>query len=167
MASSEVVVADTSPILNLELIDRTACLRRQFEAITIPSAVRDELLVGQRKREQLETVLESSFVTVESARRTDLVREFRAELDRGESEALALAIDREADLVLIDERDGRQVARRHDLRVTGVVGLLIRAARSDRLSIETALASLREVGFWIDDDLVQRVIDAVEAETGY
>ncbi|MFP8956651.1 DUF3368 domain-containing protein [Natrialbaceae archaeon A-CW3] len=164
MGSSEVVVTDTSPILNLALIDQPACLLRQFASITIPPAVREELLAGQRKREQLETLLEGSFFTVESVSRTDLVREFRAELDTGESEALALAIERDADLVLIDERDGRQVARRHDLRVTGVVGVLIRAAQNGTLSLESELTSLRDAGFWISDDLVRQAIETVESE---
>ena len=164
MGSSEVVVADTSPILNLALIDQTACLHQQFDSVRIPRAVREELLAGQRKRERLETLLNRPFFTVEPVSRNDLVREFRSELDRGESEALALAIEQSADLVLIDERDGRKVARRHDLRVTGVVGVLIRAAKNGTLSLEPALRSLREAGFWISDDLVQQAIAAVESE---
>ena len=137
-------------------------MRCQFESLTVPQAVRDELLAGDSGREALESVLDSEFVSVEQPTREDLVREFRSELDAGESAAIALAIERDANLVLIDEREGRQKARRHGLQVTGVVGVLLRAAGRGELDIETSLGDLREAGFWISDDLYQRAIDSVE-----
>ncbi|MFU8866626.1 DUF3368 domain-containing protein [Natronococcus sp.] len=162
MPNDKLVVADTSPLLNLALIDRLELLRSQFRSITVPKAVRTELLAGEDGHERLESLLESEFVTTAQPRRTDLVRELRAELDGGEAAAIALAIEREAELVLIDERDGRQVARRHDLQVTGIVGILLKAARHDRIELEPALDSLRDVGFWIGDELYQQAIDAVD-----
>lgn len=162
MPSDEIVVADTSPLLNLALIDRLGLLRSQFRSITVPEAVRSELLAGENGIERLDSLLESEFVTVVRPRRTDLVRELRSGLDGGEAAAIALAIERDADLVLIDERDGRQVARRHDLQVTGIVGILLKAAKRDRLEIEPALDALRDVGFWISDELYQQAVDAVD-----
>ncbi|ELY59758.1 hypothetical protein C491_05301 [Natronococcus amylolyticus DSM 10524] len=162
MPTDEGVVADTSPLLNLALIDRLELLRSQFSSITVPEAVRSELLAGEGEVDRLESFLESGFVTVTRPQRTDLVREFQTELDEGEAAAIALAIEHGAELVLIDERDGRQVARRHDLPVTGVVGVLLKAAERGELAIAPALDALRDAGFWIDDELYQQAIDAVD-----
>lgn len=147
MPSSEVVVSDTSPLLNLALVDRLSVLSEQFESIVVPDAVRTELLAGEDGVGRLETLLESDFVSVQPAENRELVRELRSELDAGEAAAIALALERDADLVLVDERDGRTVARRHDLTVTGVVGTLLRAARDGTVDIETAMSELRDAGF--------------------
>lgn len=164
MPASEVVVADTSPLLNLALVDRLHLIQRQFESLTVPATVRDELLAGDAGREALESVLDSEFVAIERPGRDDLVREFRSELDAGESAAIALAIERDATLVLVDEREGRRIARRHGLDVTGVVGICLRAAENGNLDIEQSLDELREVGFWIGDDLYHRAIESVETD---
>ena len=165
MPAAEIVIADTSPLLNLALIDRLDLLRSQFSSLSVPETVRAELLAGDAGTERLESLLESEFVSIATPQRDDLVRELRTELDAGEAAAIALAIERDADLVLIDERDGRQVARRHDLSVTGVVGIPLRGARRGEVSIEPALDELRDAGFWISDDLYRRAIDAAEDET--
>ncbi|WP_207591133.1 hypothetical protein [Halomontanus rarus] len=66
MPSSE-VVSDTSPLLNLALVDRLGVLSEQFESITVPDAVRTELLAGEDGADRLETLLESDFVSVQPA----------------------------------------------------------------------------------------------------
>lgn len=106
MLADEIVVADTSPLLNLALIDRLNVLRSQFSSITVPETVRTELLAGEAVVERLESLLERDFITVVELERENLVRELRTELDGGEAAAIALAIECDADTVLIDERDG-------------------------------------------------------------
>ncbi|MCU4972610.1 DUF3368 domain-containing protein [Halobacteria archaeon AArc-m2/3/4] len=165
MPSSEVVVSNTSPLLNLALADRLDVLPEQFESIVVPDAVQTELLAGEDGVGRLETLLESDFVSVQPAENRELVRELRSELDAGEAAAIALALERDADLVLINERDGRTVARRHDLTITGVVGILLRAARDETVDIETAMSELRDAGFWIGDDLYRRAIESVAEST--
>lgn len=164
MPSDDFVVADTSPLLNLALTGRLDLVRSQFASITVPVAVRRELLAGDDAADQLEKLLASDLVTVAEPRRDDLVRELQHELDVGEAATIALAIERAADLALIDERDGRRVARRHEIPVTGAIGILLKAAHDGEVSIRPALDDLRSVGFWIDDDLYHRAIDAVEAD---
>jgi predicted nucleic acid-binding protein len=100
-----------------------------------------------------------SIVEVE---RSNLFVEIFHELDLGETAAICYAVEHDADLVLLDERDGRRVARRHGLEVTGVIGILLRGAKTDEVDLEHELDALREVGFWISDDLYSRALSEVD-----
>ncbi|WP_233255117.1 DUF3368 domain-containing protein [Halopenitus persicus] len=93
---------------------------------------------------------------------TDLRTEFERQLDRGEAAAIAYAIDVDAERVLIDEREGRATATRHDVPVTGVVGIHLRASARDDVDLESELDALREAGFWISDALYERAVETDE-----
>lgn len=92
----------------------------------------------------------------------ELYAELRRELDEGETAAITLAIRRQADLLLIDEREGRKTARRHGIAVTGVIGVLIRAADDGLIDFPTELDALRTAGFWILGELYSAVIRRYE-----
>lgn len=90
--------------------------------------------------------------------RSDLFVEVSHELDLGETAAICYAVEHDADLVLLDERDGRRVARRHDIDAAGVIGILLRGAKDGEVDLERELDTLREAGFWISDELYARVL---------
>jgi predicted nucleic acid-binding protein len=152
MRDDTLVVADTSPLLTLARIDRLDLLETQFERIHAPKPVWNELTTGDEGVDELRILRDRDVVTILPSERTDLSVEIGRELDAGETAALADAIEQNADLVLLDERDGRRVARRHDLNVTGVIGMLLRGTRAGTVDLQAALDALRGAGFWIDDD---------------
>lgn len=158
MPADELVVADTSPLLNLALIHRLDLLEEQFETIHAPHAVWDELLTGDEGVHEIRALRERGTLTLVSVDKSDLYVEISRELDVGESAAISYAIEHDAELILIDERDGRRVARRHTLDVTGTIGILLRGTRDGSVDLETELDALREAGFWIDDDLYNEVL---------
>jgi predicted nucleic acid-binding protein len=162
---SDGVVADTSPLLNLALIDRVDLLEQQFSGITAPEQVWTELSEGEDGLDALRALRESGFLTVVPVERSDLFVEIVHELDLGETAAICYAVESDADLLLIDEREGRRVARRHGLSVTGVVGVLLREAKQGALDIEAELDALREAGFWLSDDLRDDIIAAAADES--
>jgi predicted nucleic acid-binding protein len=84
------------------------------------------------------------------------------ELDAGEAEAIALAVEQGADLLLMDERRGRQAATRLKQRVVGVLGVLIEAKRHGNLpAVRPVLDALvSEAGFRISGALYARVLEA-------
>ncbi len=158
MPNSGVVVSDTSPLLNLALIERLDLLRAQFSDITVPQQVWSELTEGEDGLDALRALRDDEFLRVVEVERSDLFVEVFHELDRGETAAICYAVEHDADLVLLDERDGRRVARRHDLDVTGVIGVLLRGAKNGAVDLEAELDALREAGFWISDDLYEHVL---------
>jgi predicted nucleic acid-binding protein len=92
-----------------------------------------------------------------------MVSLLKLQLDEGESEAIVLAIQERAEVVLLDDSLARMVARQLSLQVTGVVGVLIRAKREAKIvSLKQELERLRnEGGFWLSEHLVQRALQAV------
>ncbi len=87
----------------------------------------------------------------------------KADLDLGEAEAIALALELNADRLLMDERLGRAAAIRAGLQVTGVLGILIAAKRNNLIPEVKPLlnALIEQVGFWIDERLYAEVLQAV------
>lgn len=82
-----------------------------------------------------------------------------AGLHRGESEAIALAVERRASWLLIDERQGRLAAEGLGLTVVGSIGVLVAArARGELATVAPLLEALRVSGLWMTDALVARVL---------
>ncbi|MBI2330959.1 MAG: DUF3368 domain-containing protein [Chloroflexi bacterium] len=92
-----------------------------------------------------------------------IVLAFRRELDNGEAEAIALALQLQADLILMDERDGRSVAKSVGLNTIGILGVLIRAKQDGAISsVRKILNRLQsEAGFYITDALMQAILSEI------
>ena len=161
MPNRDLVVSDTSPLLNLSLIGRLDLLESQFSGLTIPEQVWSELTDGEDGLDALRELNESGFLRTVEVERSDLFVELFQRLDRGETAAICHAIEQDADIVLLDEKEGRKAARRHDLAVTGVIGVLLKGAAAGEVELETELDALREAGFWIADDLYERALQEV------
>lgn len=160
------VVSNTSPILNLAIIGRLALLRQQFPEIHIPPAVLDELRIeadlpgSQAVREGLE----QGWLKVAEVKDRPFVHLLQREVDHGEAEAIALAIQLQAEWTLLDEREGRCLAKGLGLRVTGVLGILLRAHSEGQCpSLLEVVKDLREkAGFHIAPDLLSHLLQNAE-----
>ncbi len=149
------VVSDTSPIRALHHLHRLDLLSHFFEVVLIPPAVRDEL-VRPHPRLCSITIAQVPHAIVQSPLDMAWVRQLQQLLQTGEAQAIALAAQINAPL-LIDERAGRSIARRHGLRVTGVVGLLVASRKHGLIpAIAPLLEQLQtELGFFLSDDLIR------------
>jgi len=147
-----IVVSNASPIISLGAVGRLELLRQLFGEISIPKAVLDEV-----RSVDLST---ADWVIPTSLKGEFMRRALEAELDRGESEAIALALELEAGVLLMDERRGRQVASRFGLKVLGTLGLLIEAKRRGLLlAVTPVLNDLRTIaGFRVAPELYQQVL---------
>ena len=138
-----IVVSDTSPITSLVKIDRLYLLERLFRRVLIPDAVHKEL---QKSHSSL-----PAFIEVCSAKDRELVLQLAARLDQGEAEAIVLAKELNAKVLLIDERLGRSVAKKEGLKITGLMGVLIEAKQRKFItSVEAEIGQLEvRAGFRI------------------
>jgi predicted nucleic acid-binding protein len=157
-----IVVSNTSPIINLACIGQLDLLRQIYGQITIPDAVFTEITVNGIGQPGAEDVPRLPWIVRHRVIQQPLIQVLRLELDAGEAETLAGALELKADLVLLDERRAREAAQRLGLRFIGLLGVLIEARRQQRLSqIRPLLDDLRQkAGFWITDALYQRVLAA-------
>ncbi|MGM0489641.1 MAG: DUF3368 domain-containing protein [Planctomycetota bacterium] len=141
-------------------------LKHYFDRVCIPAAVWHEVVDSGDERPGVAEVTRAAdqgWLEVVSFENQPLAQSLQRELHRGEAEAIVLALDQQADVVLLDETEARKVAERFGLVKTGVLGLLMRARRESKVaSLQTQLARLRdEAGFWIADDLYSVALKAV------
>lgn len=122
------IVSNTSPISNLAAIGQLDLLQQVYGSITIPQAVADEIGKVATIYTQAASVPNQPWITIQAVNDTTIVERLRGEkLDSGESEAIALALEIGAELLLIDEQLGRRIAVNEGLNITGLVGVLLEA----------------------------------------
>jgi predicted nucleic acid-binding protein len=145
------VVADTSPLIALHQIGQLSLLKSLFTDVQIPSAVAQETAPTL-------PVLPSWIVTRELTQPigSDILR---ASLGRGESEALGLALELKAKLVIVDDRPARRLALGLGIPVVGTVGILLRAkAIGVVASVRPLIDKLLEVGFHLSPAIREKVL---------
>ncbi len=103
------------------------------------------------------------WITPQVCPRPDLATALQTELDAGEAEAIAMAVDAETPL-LIDERNGRRAATRLDVSRLGLLGVLVEAKRTGHVpKLRPLLRSLRQdAGFWMSEALHDRILEMVD-----
>lgn len=110
------VVSNTSPLLNLAIIGQLSLLNEQFGAIFIPPTVHEELRVendlpGSRG---IREAIGAGWIQIEEVKDKPFVKVLQRELDKGEAETIALGLQTGAEWALLDEREGRRVAKSFD-----------------------------------------------------
>jgi hypothetical protein len=150
-----IVVSNTSPLTNLASIGQFDVLRHLYTQVHIAQGVWEELNAEGGQWPGREVVAAADWIQRHTVRNEPLVTALRRDLDRGEAESIALALEVEADLVLMDEREGRHAAQRMGLDVVGVVGVLLEAKKAGVVgAIRPHLDSLRRgAGFYLSEDV--------------
>lgn len=164
--SRMIVVSDTTPLISLMKIGRLNLVEQLFGSVQIPDAVYSELIANPEFAEEAQQIQKSQFikrVVIEDTKAVDLLRRATG-LDLGESEAIILSDHCGADLLLMDESKGRQVAKQMGLHLMGTVGML-QAAYEDKLlaseDILQCIEILRENGRHISDRLYGQLMEVI------
>jgi predicted nucleic acid-binding protein len=124
------VVVDASPLIALARIERLELLQKMFGGVVVPSAVWREVVAAGSDKTGASQVA-------------------------GEAEAIVLAHELPADLLIMDEHLGRVTARDFGVHTVGLVGVLVEARKRGLLPDAGSIAEAlhRKAGFWLSADL--------------
>ena len=148
------VVSDTSPLNYLIQIGSVEILPRLFASIFVPPSVISELChVGAPAPVKNWAAALPSWIQIRKPANAILF----PTLGGGESEALSLAIETRANLLLLDDLAARDIAEARGIKTAGTLGLLAQAHLRGWLDFETALAKLRATNYRISEEVVERV----------
>ena len=157
-----IVISDTSVITNLVAIHHLCLLQQFYDLILIPEAVYRELADIDPPVPGLVEVQTLDWLEVLSLRDRAIADQLQNQfqLDPGESEAIALALEINADLLLIDERRGRAEATRLGLRLTGLLGMLVEAKQRSLIpSVKPLMDALIDTSaFRVSQPLYEQIL---------
>ena len=117
------VCSNTTPFIALCSIGRLDLLPAIFGTIHVPASVVQECAAGGLI--VVPPLGSLSWVVVHPAPSGQLVGAW--DLDAGEKDSILLALALNAELILLDEKLGRNTAEHHGLRVSGTLGVLVKA----------------------------------------
>jgi hypothetical protein len=155
-----IVVADTSVVINLCTVARAELLRDIFQNVLIPPVVEAEFHRLAAMNPRFRGLSVPGWILVIEPTSIPSAIASNTELDPGEVAALALAIEKRADAILLDEMAGRRAAQALGLRSVGILGVLLQAKTAGLIAnVRTDLEALRKsANFWISDALANEVL---------
>ena len=149
------IVADTGPIIAFARLGHLDLLRDVVGQLTIPHAVYEELVGQGSNRPGAAEVVAGGWILRRVVTNRTLIAELPSVLHAGEREAIALAQELNAQL-LIDEEQGRTIALSRGLSVIRSLRVLADAKQRGRIAIVRPIVEeLRAGGYWIDEDVIR------------
>jgi len=148
------LVTNTGPLIALTSLNRLDILLSLFTSVHVPQAVHDEMVQGGGAQTGLEAYRQADWIIVAPAVPVDPL--LSTILDQEEAAVIALARSLGADMVLIDERKARKIARNiYRLPGMGSARVLVEAKRHGLLdNVAAALRAMRDQGYWIHEAIV-------------
>ena len=130
----------------------------RLQLFYIPQEVFNEIEAGKHKKYYL-NLLTFEWIKIEQIQDRKSIAYF-LDLDKGEAEAIVLATESEADLILLDESLGRFHAKHAGLRVTGTIGILVKAKKQGLISeLKPLILELKDKGVWLSESLIERILE--------
>jgi len=146
----------------LAKIDKLDLLKEFFGEVFIPEAVYRECVLEGKGSEDSKLIEKADWIKVVRIKDETLKKSLMLELDEEESEAIVLALEVNSELLLIDDYDGREIARALGLKVTGTIGVLLKAKFQGKITnLKEELEKLKKTGFWLSDELYKRILEEV------
>ncbi|CAN5434916.1 DUF3368 domain-containing protein [soil metagenome] len=150
------IIADTSPLNYLILIDAAEVLPKIFQKVIIPTAVQSELLdIGASEKVQKWIQSAPNWLEVEKVDKIDQ----NINLGLGEVEVISLAVEISVDLILLDDKAARLSATQRNLQVIGTLGVLKLADEQKFIDFEIALKRLQKTNFRASKVLLEALLN--------
>ena len=156
-----VVVADTGPLIGMARADCLSLLQQLYKSIIIPPAVLEELRISSDRpgARAVAAAIRAGWIETVNLQKPVDFPAFPSLVDAGEAESIQLALEKKADLLIIDDKKGRKVAERKGIRIMGTGGILISAKRAGFLdAVSPILDKLAVEGYRMSPNLWRRIM---------
>ena len=160
-------ISDASPLIALSRINQLHLLKHLFGNVIVPKGVFYELTEKGQDKAGQEQIRNASWIKSQEVRDKDFVEKLMMEgLSEVDASVIALAVERKADIVIVDDKVVREAAKKEGLTITGTIGIIIQAKKLGLIeSVKEALDDLKQNGFWIKKKRYQEALrEAKEAE---
>ena len=162
-----IVVSDTTPLISLLKIDRIDLLEKLFGQVLIPQAVFEELTADERFKLEADQISSKQFIIVKAVQNSESASILKRAtgLDQGESEAIVLTDELNADVLLMDEAKGRAVSSQMGLKIMGTIGILMAAYEEKELTadeVKWCIEGLQNAGRHISQKHYQMLLDKLD-----
>ncbi|MDQ3815832.1 MAG: DUF3368 domain-containing protein [Armatimonadota bacterium] len=148
--TSEIVISNASPLIALEQIGQLHLLEQLFHSVVVPPAV---------VREVSASVTLPVWMTEQALSQAVGPRILSTSLGAGESEAISLALEVQARLLILDDRPARRLAQALGLSIIGTLGVLVAAKQRNFLTtICPSLDALLQYDFRISSTLYDQIL---------
>ena len=147
----KIIISDTSSLIALTNIGELELLKKVYEEVVITPEIGEEY--------GLET---PDWIRIEKIEDIQKFKLLNLELDKGESSGITLALENEASLLIIDEKKGRGIAKKLGIKITGILGVMIRAKEIGVINrIKPLIEKLEKVDFRMSERLKNQILERV------
>lgn len=167
------IVTNSGPLITLAKLGLLDNLARLYEKVIMPKAVYDEVVLkgfakGYLDSLQVKLALQRQSLAVMKVKIPNAEIE-KLPLDKGEKEAIALALQNKADLLLMDDMSAREQAKAFGLKVKGTLGIIVEAYRNELLSFDEVRIIFETImkrnDIWIAEALCQNILARLNKDT--
>lgn len=156
-----IVIADTTPLNYLILIEQTEALQALYGEVIIPPAVRNELH-NESAPAPVRRWIADPPEWLQTQPPNFALESASEKLGPGEREAIALALELKTDLLIADDLAAREEAARRSILVIGTLGVLKQAAEAGLLDLKDTIESLRKTSFYVSPALLERLLRSAD-----
>lgn len=154
------VISDTSCLSALIQTKQLYLLKDLYQSITLPTLVFEELSALADFGVDISVLQENTWLNVLTPSNNVLVKELMIDLHPGEAQAIALAIELNADLLILDDYEARKTATDLGLHITGLGGILLEAKRYGLLKDVRPLLDeiIHSAGFYLGKKVYDKIL---------
>ncbi|TGK64922.1 DUF3368 domain-containing protein [Leptospira kanakyensis] len=153
-----IIIADSSPLISLAIINKLHLLNKIFQEIIVPFSVYEEIAQTDKKFSIILQEWTKPFI--KKCNNIEAFKAYRLSLGKGESEAIVLSKEFKNSILLLDDKKARKVAKLENQKVIGTIGILISAKDKGLISeIKSSLMLLEEHDIHLSKALIEKALE--------